>query len=721
MAKTNKVVTDISGNVVTYYGCATIQDACELGGVQAPVDANRLVTVNDVLDKHPYNVGLIDEPNIEYSKGEQIVAYDDLNIQQLIELPFGNENQKLGVLRLDASMNTIIAPGGTADQGYLTKSGTQIPKCTIDTNNTFLVPGYIKVQIQDFTSEYIAGTEKRGFEIVLQNFLSNVYDEFSLKIKSISLKDATSDGDATVGSDYSTTPDGSDFNIPDSQKRIVVENGQQKICGMIKPQSTDSKYLYYNNFDTNTHQTLSLMLISTGSDSIGLTSSDLLYSMLEVEFEYLAYDEDIQDSVQATSKLSIDLWFKNTIAYVIPEFIEMPPKDDDGLPEVEDNETGDIITIDPDRTILYTTDNGLPLDNYTDAGASEFAGQVEVENHGYATLSTGQQCGYIQYVSPLTIVGCNNLFQSNTKVTTVTLPEGIQKIDNYAFAYCPSLSNVKIPTTVTEIGEFAFYTSGLQKLALTSSQSNSISRINLQKQCFYGCSKLKELSVTGSIVVGDLAFSHCSALKNIVFPLNNGQVFPIGYGCFEKCSSLQTDLLQHTWGQGVCLGAYAFAKCTSLTKITLNGFANWFPFSGAVDPEMWFAWLLTIIPLGLGTPWMSYATASHAFDGCIGLKTIIINDYVDTSGKTYYSVVYAGFRQATFIGCKNVEKIYCNSVHPPYLGIQNINRKKAINPKTCCLYIPQGRVAAYNSKAQWGDFPLRSIIEYTPEQFEAVK
>ena len=47
------------------------------------------------------------------------------------------------------------------------------------------------------------------------------------------------------------------------------------------------------------------------------------------------------------------------------------------------------------------------------------------------------------------------------------------------------------------------------------------------------------------------------------------------------------------------------------------------------------------------------------------------------------------------------------------MGTKNIWKSGAINPKTCHLYVPVGRTAAYNSKAQWGDFPLSNIHELT--------
>jgi hypothetical protein len=69
--------------------------------------------------------------------------------------------------------------------------------------------------------------------------------------------------------------------------------------------------------------------------------------------------------------------------------------DDGSLPEVEDDESGETQTIDPARTILYTTNRGMALSGYTDALASAFAGGAAVVNSGYATLPDGTHCGWI--------------------------------------------------------------------------------------------------------------------------------------------------------------------------------------------------------------------------------------------------------------------------------------------------------------------------------------
>jgi len=162
---------------------------------------------------------------------------------------------------------------------------------------------------------------------------------------------------------------------------------------MIKQSATDAKYSQFNNFDSTTAQTLSIMIASVNSDAQP-KYDDRLLSTVELELKYQSLDEDSNATFLAVSPLRIELWqqyaLANRLDFVILE------KDAGGvLPEVEDNESGKTISIDPARTILYTTSTEFPLAGYTDALASEFAGGVSVENAGYATLSDGTLCGYI--------------------------------------------------------------------------------------------------------------------------------------------------------------------------------------------------------------------------------------------------------------------------------------------------------------------------------------
>jgi hypothetical protein len=106
MAKSNNIIIDANGNEITYYGCATISDACELGGVTTDItDSNKLVVIDDVLNNYPYNVQLTSNPKIEYSDNTQSVAYDDLIVYSSTDTPLTKpSNQKFGVMSLGLGM-----------------------------------------------------------------------------------------------------------------------------------------------------------------------------------------------------------------------------------------------------------------------------------------------------------------------------------------------------------------------------------------------------------------------------------------------------------------------------------------------------------------------------------------------------------------------------------------------------------------------------------------
>ena len=84
-------------------------------------------------------------------------------------------------------------------------------------------------------------------------------------------------------------------------------------------------------------------------------------------------------------------------------------------------------------------------------------------------------------------------------------------IGNYAFSGCRSLTNLTLPSSVTEIGYKAFWDcSGLTSLTLPSSVTE------IGDYAFLGCSGLTSLSFPSGITsIGYNAFSGCSGLTSI--------------------------------------------------------------------------------------------------------------------------------------------------------------------------------------------------------------
>ena len=115
--------------------------------------------------------------------------------------------------------------------------------------------------------------------------------------------------------------------------------------------------------------------------------------------------------------------------------------------------------------------------------------------------------------------------------TTYDIPAAVDgfpvtSIRNYAFSYC-SLTSITIPDSVTSIGEYAFQNcSGLTSVTI----GNSVTSIG---DCaFYYCSSLTSITIPDSVTsIGDFAFSDCKGLTEITVkainpPTLNSYVFP---------------------------------------------------------------------------------------------------------------------------------------------------------------------------------------------------
>ena len=100
--------------------------------------------------------------------------------------------------------------------------------------------------------------------------------------------------------------------------------------------------------------------------------------------------------------------------------------------------------------------------------------------------------GVITFDAPLTAIG-NEAFKRITNTTpsnwatSITLPEGLKTIGNYAFYQCFSLTEIVIPNSVTSIGEYAF---GSCRAATTVTIGSSVTSI--ASGAFYDCWELND-------------------------------------------------------------------------------------------------------------------------------------------------------------------------------------------------------------------------------------
>ena len=175
----------------------------------------------------------------------------------------------------------------------------------------------------------------------------------------------------------------------------------------------------------------------------------------------------------------------------------------------------------------------------------------------------------------VTIIG-DSAFEDCGALTSITIPDGVISIGNSAFAYCRALTDITIPDSVTSIGYSAFWgCSALTSITIPDSVTS------IGNSAFEDCGALTSITIPDSVTsIGDAAFSGCSALTSITIP---DSVTSIGYSTFWGCSSIEhatmpamaieaipkDSLTAVILTSGDSIYDSAFADCSALTSITI--------------------------------------------------------------------------------------------------------------------------------------------------------
>ena len=149
-------------------------------------------------------------------------------------------------------------------------------------------------------------------------------------------------------------------------------------------------------------------------------------------------------------------------------------------------------------------------------------------------------------------------FDGCSHLTTLSLGKNITTIGDYAFQGCSYLTNVTIPQSVTSIGRQAFYLTDLNTLTIKGPIKS------MGYAAFAGCTNLTSLSLYDGIqTIGEGAFINSTSLEAVTIPQS---VTSIGASAFANCSNLRTITIPE---KVTTIESDTFTGCSYLESITL--------------------------------------------------------------------------------------------------------------------------------------------------------
>jgi hypothetical protein len=253
---------------------------------------------------------------------------------------------------------------------------------------------------------------------------------------------------------------------------------------------------------------------------------------------------------------------------------------------------------------------------------------------------------------------------------SITIPDTVTDIYQYAFLNCTALKSITIPNSVTSMGTYVF--SGCT--SLTSATLPNI-RQNIMSHMFYNCQKLTDITLPPTVTaIRDYAFYECRALKDLEFPV---PLQIIEAYAFYNNDTLTTITIPKNV---TSLGNYAFYDCDALTSLTfsdsgkLASLGTYAFYGSELLADIDFGYGLKTIPdsafrlcpalQNLTLPESLATIAANAFAECTGLTEVYIppsvtsiqsNSFSYPARMTIYGVAgsyaqtYAEARGITFV------------------------------------------------------------------------
>ncbi len=380
-----------------------------------------------------------------------------------------------------------------------------------------------------------------------------------------------------------------------------------------------------------------------------------------------------------------------------------------------------------------------------------------------------------QYANPVYEGG--TLYLNEGKLTRLTVPSTVTKINDYAFAGCNSLKSIVIPDSVTSIGngafkhcsalasitfegdiasigDSAFYYCGLTGIDIP----NGVTRIN--SFTFYSCTNLESVSIPASLTsIGVEAFYNCEKLKkvnikdidawlNIDFEgaranplLYTGALYTDGAPITNIIvSDTVTEIKDYALYGNICLksiylpdsiksiGNYAFSHCFSLSDIDIpvsvgyigkGAFANCYNLKAVVIPKK-----------------ITYLS-DNVFYNCFGLTDVTLPSGINSIGKQAFrgcrSIVAISIPDSVtdidnraFQGCSSLKTInipdkieYIGDYTFYYSNLDSITISKSVSYIGSCAFYGSDNLESVTFENTDGWYAGSRAVDVTNEKANA--
>ena len=265
----------------------------------------------------------------------------------------------------------------------------------------------------------------------------------------------------------------------------------------------------------------------------------------------------------------------------------------------------------------------------------------------------------------------NYAFKDCTNMTELNLSNDIRTIGNYAFDGCKGLTDITLPASITSIGNNGFNCTNLTGVFYMGDIDDWCSIVfgNVFANPLRYAGKLyidNELVTTANITIAnikDYALNYNTELTTIT--LTNTET--IGGSAFNQCPKLAGEIIFPN--SLISIGNHAFKDDPLISAITFAPDAS-----------------LTTI-------------GQTAFNGCLGLRTVILPDNVEELGSQ------ALYNQSA----TNIQTIYSYATTAPTILTSNaMFHTNAQNNAT--LHIPMSGYASYTSVNTWNDFVHKVVF-----------